>query len=158
MDEDFVERFDLDKNIVRQDAVGKTYQEFLNILNDVEGLKLEMSLRSNHFNTMRHWNYKNSNILEFKYEDIFRNEIEMFEKIFQHHAFPGGTIKRCLKVVRKYTFKALNQKGKTGDQKHASKGIAKQWQKLMPDEIKFLFKDKYGDLLITLGYEKDYNW
>ena len=158
MDAAFVSRFNLDKTIVRQKAMGKTYQEFLNTLDDVEGLKLEMSLRTSHFNTMQQWNYKNANILELKYEDIFGNEVQIFRKILQHHGFPRHVIKRCLKVVRKYTFKALTEKGKTGNQKHASKGTSKQWQKLLPEEIKCLFKDKYGDLLINIGYEKDYNW
>lgn len=158
MDAAFVDKFNLDKSIVRQSAMGKTYQEFLNTLNDIEGLKLEMSLRASHFNTMLHWNYKNPNILELKYEDIFGNEIETFERVFLHHGFRRGTIKQCLKIVKKHSFNALKKKGKTGGQKHASKGTTKQWQKLLPDEIKNIFKDKYGDLLIDLGYEKDRNW
>lgn len=38
------------------------------------------------------------------------------------------------------------------------KGVAGQWKEHFNEENKQLFKDLLGDVLITLGYEKDYNW
>lgn len=38
------------------------------------------------------------------------------------------------------------------------KGTSGQWETVFSPEIKELVKEKMGDVLIELGYEKDYNW
>lgn len=39
-----------------------------------------------------------------------------------------------------------------------SKGKSSSWKEYFNEEHKEAFKEKLGDLLIELGYEKDYNW
>jgi hypothetical protein len=38
------------------------------------------------------------------------------------------------------------------------KGVPGNWKEHFTEANKSLFKDKTGDLLITLGYEEDYDW
>ena len=38
------------------------------------------------------------------------------------------------------------------------KGLIGEWRELFNEEIKNIFKEKAGDLLIKSGYEKDKNW
>ena len=37
-------------------------------------------------------------------------------------------------------------------------GGIKKWEKIFNDEHKDLFKKYAGELLVELGYEKDYDW
>jgi len=45
-----------------------------------------------------------------------------------------------------------------GDSKTFRSGQIGNWQNYFTEAHKVLFKQKMGDLLIDLGYEKDYNW
>jgi len=38
------------------------------------------------------------------------------------------------------------------------KGIAGDWRNYLRGSLKEAFKERYGDLLVTTGYEKDLNW
>ena len=50
-------------------------------------------------------------------------------------------------------FTAVYGKGKT-----FHKGVVGSWKTYFNEEHKRVFKEQLGDLLISLGYEKDYNW
>ena len=64
-------------------------------------------------------------------------------------------------VEEKYSFKNLaggRKQGQENTNSHYRKGKRGDWQNHFNDKHKAVFKEKYGDLLIKLGYEKDYNW
>jgi hypothetical protein len=52
-----------------------------------------------------------------------------------------------------HLFTAVYGKGKT-----FHKGIVGSWKSYFNEEHKRVFKEQLGDLLISLGYEKDYDW
>lgn len=52
-----------------------------------------------------------------------------------------------------HIFSAVYGKGAT-----FHKGIVGSWKEYFNEEHKRVFKEQLGDLLISLGYEKDYNW
>ncbi len=61
----------------------------------------------------------------------------------------------------KYSFKNLSNGRKKGDENtnsHYRKGKRSDWQNHFNDEHKKVFKERYGELLIRLGYEKNYDW
>ena len=41
---------------------------------------------------------------------------------------------------------------------HQRKGIAGDWRNHFSDELKGDFKERWGDLLIATGYERDLDW
>jgi lipopolysaccharide transport system ATP-binding protein len=41
---------------------------------------------------------------------------------------------------------------------HYRKGVSGDWQNHFTDNIKAAFKEKFGQILIDTGYEKDMNW
>jgi hypothetical protein len=135
-----------------------SFQEILNNVDKLTGYSLELNYRRPHFDQMRDWDFSNPSILEMKYEDIFGNEVQCFEKLFKHYGFPQYLIPYSLKVVKKHSFSSLQKKSNTLRKKHASVGSKAQWKELLPAEIKEIIKKEYGDLLIKLGYEKDYDW
>ncbi len=64
-------------------------------------------------------------------------------------------------VAHKYSFKKLS-KGRINGQEnvnsHYRKGLRGDWKNHFTEMHKTVFKEKYGDLLIKLGYESGYNW
>ena len=61
----------------------------------------------------------------------------------------------------KYSFKKLSGGRKSGEENtnsHYRKGKRGDWRNHFNEKHKLVFKEKYGDLLIKLGYEKNYDW
>ena len=64
-------------------------------------------------------------------------------------------------VGEKYSFKKLSGGRKTGEENtnsHYRNGKRGDWKNHFTEKHKTVFKEKYGDLLIKLGYETDYDW
>ncbi|MCU0445804.1 MAG: sulfotransferase domain-containing protein [Microscillaceae bacterium] len=64
-------------------------------------------------------------------------------------------------LVERLSFEKLaegREKGQENIKSHYRKGQGGDWKNYFKEEHKALFKEKYGDLLIRLGYEKDNNW
>ena len=53
---------------------------------------------------------------------------------------------------------AMEQGCNPANSKTFRKGVSGEWQKYFTEEHKILFKDAAGQLLIDLGYEKDFDW
>lgn len=61
----------------------------------------------------------------------------------------------------RYSFNKLaggRKQGEENTNSHYRKGARGDWKNHFNDQHKSVFKEKYGDLLIKLGYEKDNNW
>jgi hypothetical protein len=92
----------------------------------------------------------------------------LFNRITKKIGLPALKIKqkklhpRYLKLLDdRLKFEKLAKGRKKGDENfrsHYRKGQAGDWKNHFNDQHKAVFKEKYGDLLIKLGYEKDNNW
>lgn len=64
-------------------------------------------------------------------------------------------------ILDNYSFKKMSKGRKVGEENtdsHYRKGKAGDWRNHFSERHKDLFKEKYGRLLIKLGYERDDNW
>ena len=69
--------------------------------------------------------------------------------------------KRLKRILHKNRFKKLaagRRHGEEDNQSHYRKGVAGDWKNHFESVHKDYFKEKFGDLLIRLGYEKDHQW
>jgi hypothetical protein len=93
----------------------------------------------------------------------------LFNKIhFRYPAlFPFSFVRphlssyRLERIVQKNTFKHMakgRQRGESDPTSHYRKGEPGDWKNHFTTAHKKYFKKEYGDLLIKLGYEGDYNW
>ena len=132
--------------------VSESYQQLLNRVDSTSGYFLEYHWRKRHYNQMLNWDYSNPDILEIKYEQLFNNEVNIFETIFRHIGVQEKLIEKCKSVVERHSFKNLKEQGKTGNRMHASKGIPNQWQSEIPDTISDLFHREQSKLIKLLDY------
>jgi len=158
MDQFLKQKLRIEELGLQKEAENKNYQQLLQSLDEIMGYKVELNRSRIVFDQMEKWDFLNPLILELKYEEIFGNEVRCFTRLLNHYGFPPRFIPYCLKIVRKYAFESRKSKGVTGKKKHAAFGKPRQWKDLLPREIVDIMKHDFGDLLIKLGYEKDYNW
>ena len=131
-----------------------SYQELLKSKNRDDGIMLEIERTLPEINQMAKWDYSNPNFIEIKYEDIIKNESEYFKRIFQHYGFNKKAINKALEIANSFSIKNLKPKKNS----HIRSGKPGEWKKFFTGEHKTYFKNRLGDALIILGYEKDYDW
>ena len=101
-----------------------------------------------------------ANYAELKYEDLLERPEEEIRRLLD---FLGAdaeekTVKDCIKAA---SFEALSSGRQRGEEDSTSffrKGVAGDWRRVFTEEDRKIFKEEAGELLIELGYEKDYSW
>ena len=147
----------------REKLGGKSYQQYLNSLNQDEGLAVEIRGADNlitDITDMMCWNYYNPRFLELKYEDLITREHELFQKLFGHYGFKKSAIERACSIASRYSFKQVARRnlGEIGPKSHFRSGAVGQWKEVFKPQHKDLFKKLYPQVLIQLGYEKNETW
>jgi hypothetical protein len=131
-----------------------SYQTYLNTLGPERGMLMEMVSRERTFDQMRRWNFDNPRILEMRYEEIVGNEEAACSRLFDHYRFSAALRTRGLELAREF---GLNNLAKR-ERSHVRSGAPDQWRTHFTPAVKEHFKHAHGDLLIRLGYERDYDW
>jgi len=148
------------------------HREKLQTLTKTEGLFLDMEfIHQDVFERIKNWNYSQPNVLEIKMEDLIYNPFEKFVEILDHleiviKEYKRSTptkisLKKLNRIVYKNRFSVLSRGRKPGEENlksHFRKGIQGDWMNHFTEDHKKYFKEKYNDLLVQLGYEKDHNW
>ena len=131
------------------------YQEQLKAMSKEVGINIDMRRAASYSATiMLDW-VKNTpeNFIEFRYEDLWKNEISMFRQIFEHYGFSEKEIGIALGIVDKNSFSNMK------DDKHIRKGELRQWKEHLTSFHKIILKrSHFQNLLEVLQYEKDKNW
>ena len=114
------------------------------------------------FVVQRSWmDVNDSTVVIVRYEDLIGSDSKkFFRKIFDHCeiVLPEHEM---TKILDNYSFEKMSKGRKPGEEdqkRHYRKGIAGDWKNYFSDEVKDVFKQKTGDLLIALKYERDMNW
>lgn len=100
---------------------------------------------------------KNTNKI-LKYEDYINNPNEYLNELSNYSEIRID-IKKTLKIIRDKKSDLSRNFKKSGRNKSTfRKGMLDEWKMVFDKEIKDIFKLKFGDLLIRLDYEKNYDW
>ncbi|HEY3776695.1 MAG TPA: sulfotransferase domain-containing protein [Rhizomicrobium sp.] len=135
----------------------QSYQQRLNGLGDEHSQYIwEMDntgLRI--INAMRKWNYSMKHTIELRYEDLI-NDIggDLFSTAVAHLGFIGPEIGVCR---REFGKRHLSNKRKATSH-HVRSGEARQWEPIYDAALAEAFINRFGDVLIDLGYETDNLW
>jgi hypothetical protein len=101
---------------------------------------------------------------------VVSNINSIYNRIIFRKRFIYNSIRIEQKSIPINRIKAINQKlsfdklskgrrrGSENSHSHYRKGIIGDWKSQFSEVVKSTFKNEYGDLLIQLGYEKNYTW
>jgi hypothetical protein len=101
-----------------------------------------------------------TNYTEVRYEDLLERPEKEVGRLLKFLGADASeeAVAWC---VRSGSFEKLTRGRKRGQEDPSSffrKGIAGDWKGVFTEEDKETFKQEAGELLVTLGYEKDYDW
>lgn len=138
---------------------GKSYQQNLLGRSEQDGLRFEM----NHYaawtiDSMRCWPYgMGHNILEIKFEDLLTDYDHSLQRIFAHLGFSSAQIEAALAIAARHDL-ARKSESEMEALPHVSSRHFRKWPSYFDQTLKRAFLEKFGNVLIDLGYENSDDW
>jgi hypothetical protein len=134
------------------------YPEYRN-LEVKEGLKHFCATRLEEWaRWIKSWrvNRDKKNSFEITYEEMVSNAFQAFQRVARFFCLDDSR-DVVLRIIDRNRFSTMKKiEGPTGG--FFRKGISGDWKNYFDNEIGDLFKNKAGNLLIELGYEKNLHW
>lgn len=131
-------------------TAGGTFQDYLQSLDEEEGLLAELEFRHHHFESMRAWPDDHPNIRLFRYEDMPGREVDVFSEIFRHYGL--GPLARSL---GRYFADRNSLARRQRIDPHIRNPKPGQWRAHFTPRIHAAFDESWGDLLDKYGYPRD---
>ncbi len=141
-------------NLPMAEYRGMSYREYLNSLDEEQGIHAEIRRVSFWVSHMQAWDFSNPRMFEIRYEDIRKDEDLVFRRMFSHYGFSDRAVERCSQIAQKYTFARLAE----GTGSHLRSGRIGEWHERFSQAHKEAFKACYPGAVVKLGYETDDNW
>lgn len=136
-----------------------TYQEKLNSLPDDRArLIWEMDNSAGRtIEAMRAWDYSLVNSCEMKYEKLIEDiDAAEFGRVASHLGFNQKEVITCQEEFRKRSL--FSRRRKRSKSVHVRSGEGRQWENVYDIDLAKTFIEKFGDVLVELGYESDNSW
>lgn len=131
-------------------AAGGSFADYLQSLDEEEGLLAELEFRRRHFTSMAEWPEAHPDILVIRYEDFLGRELEMFRALFDHYGF--SAIERRLGLFFADRHSLARRQRRDPHIRNPSSG---QWRKHFTPRVKAAFDAEWGGLVEWLGYPRD---
>jgi hypothetical protein len=112
-----------------------------------DGLIAEIGFRKKHFESMLEWPEEDPRILTIRYEDILGSEEEAFNRIFEFYRLPW--LDRRLGSLLAGRYSASHRAKQSS---HIRNPEPNQWKQHFSPKVHDYFNERYGDLLVRLGY------
>jgi lipopolysaccharide transport system ATP-binding protein len=96
-----------------------------------------------------------------KYEDLLLHDEEILARVLLDHCRIPVNRTNFRQIVAGNRFENRTGGRKRGEEDptaHERKGIAGDWRNYFTDRIARAFKERYGELLVATGYERDDRW
>jgi lipopolysaccharide transport system ATP-binding protein len=95
----------------------------------------------------------------FRYEDMWADQHGQFARIFDFCKLNVSPLRRRYLVHRQsFTLRTFWRLGRPNPKSHFRQGAPGDWKNHFNDDVKRLFKDRFGEILVRAGYEKDERW
>ncbi len=135
-----------------------SYQQNLLTLSQDDGLMFEME----HYGAwtienMLTWPGGRDDVLELKYEDLMNDYNGTFQAIFQYLDFTEPQMRSAMHVASLYDISSKSDR-QLEKMEHVSSRQASKWRDYFTERHKQAFRERFGDVLIQMGYEKDDQW
>jgi len=135
------------------------HRNWLNTVSEEEGI-MEEILKGYALNKISEWNFSDPNIKEIKFEDMIADPFKTFSEVSDFLQIDVSA-EKLKEIIEKNSFENLSKGRKPGEEdksSHFRKGTPGDWKNHFTEEHVKVFKEKWGDLLIKTGYEKDNEW
>jgi len=117
----------------------------------VEGWRRDMEAQLHYAQTER--------LYACSYEALLADGPPVVERLLDHLGLDHDEALVASMIDRaSFRFYAGRERGQEDRKRFYQKGIAGDWKNHFSDEDRKVFKDIAGDMLVTLGYEKDLDW
>ncbi len=152
-----------------------------------EGLLRELEFAADNFANLAAWSYQQPDIHEVRYEALIADPLVQFGQIFRFLGFTTprhGWGELADRLWRRYSMRPLRRstslpqpllrrildnhaferksggraRGEEDVRHHYRKGVAGDWRNYFTPRVVAAFKDRYGPLLLQLGYERSSDW
>lgn len=138
------------------------YRENLNSLSKDDGLIFlmkEIMILQSQIQQSWYNDCNDRNVLLVRFEDLIKDEQFVFTQIVSHCEIDINP-RHLHDIVKGNSFQVSTGRhpGQEDIQAHLRKGIAGDWKNHFADQVRHEFKQRFGQLLIDTGYEKDLNW
>jgi hypothetical protein len=135
----------------------------LQAMQQEEGIRYSIDWRYEQFSRMGNWPYSDRRIYESRFETLTRNPDIEFRNIFKFLGLYPDPLNPALlsEILDAHSFVKLSGGRPIGTEdimNHYRKGMAGDWVNYLQASNKEYFKERYGYLLIDLGYEEDMDW
>ena len=71
---------------------------------------------------------------------------------------PAEQVREAVLACRFEHLTGGRRRGQEDVRSHERKGVAGDWRRHFTDRVTRAFKERFGDLLVATGYEKDLHW
>jgi hypothetical protein len=98
--------------------------------------------------------------LTLRYEDLLSGPVQAMTEVARLFELDHSP-EKIGQIVEAHSFRRLSKgrgRGQEDPSSHFRKGVAGDWRNHFTPEIKAVYKEQIGDLLIELGYEQDDAW
>jgi len=144
------------------DPVINKKRELLNSIPVEEGiLELINNFIGPSLETLEGWmNFKDEAVRIFLFEDLFGDRQLFIFKDLMEHCRINMSEDILSSLLKKHSFKKITgrDQGDESQNNHYRKGVPGDWKNHFTAEHKNAFKDRFGSILINLGYETDSDW
>jgi hypothetical protein len=104
---------------------------------------------------MQNWDYGMPNAMEGQYEQLIADdEGVLFGQVLEHLGFEPSEV-QCGR--EQFLLGSIIGAG-PAKPAHVRSGMPRQWEQIFDHGLAVLFLQKFGDVLLKLGYEKDAAW
>jgi len=137
---------------------GRSYQSHLLELPRDEGLAFELD----HYGrwtleSMERWPGGDPRILELRFETIMADFDGAFGSLFRHLELEGEDLAAAMELAQRHDLSRRSDEELSEDP-HVSSRNTTRWKGYFTDDLRRLFKERHGHLLVSLGYEADLDW
>jgi hypothetical protein len=96
-----------------------------------------------------------------RYEDLLENDVEILERVLIdecQYPIPRPRLRRAVETRRFERMSKGRPRGEEDVSAHLRKGVAGDWRNYFTEPVKEAFKERWGALLVSGGYESDLDW
>jgi len=96
-----------------------------------------------------------------RYEDLLQNDLPILEDVLLRHCELRVSPERLREVAAKYRFERASGGRRLGEvdvSAHERQGLPGDWRNHFTDRVRRSFQNRYGELLVDTGYERDLDW